>query len=128
MEVKKMTNIAVVLIRGLVGVQADVKDTLAFLNIRKKHACVVVKETPTIKGMLHKIENVATFGPISDEVYAQLKEKRGKSSSDENTKEVFFLAPPVGGFERKGIKQPFSVGGALGKRKEGMDLLIKKMM
>ena len=123
-----MTKIAVVLIRGLVGVRADVKDTLAFLNIRKKHACVVVNDTPTVRGMLKKIQNVATYGPISEEVYAQLKEKRGSKITEHNAKEVFFLAPPVGGFERKGIKQPFSIGGALGERKEGIDSLIQKMM
>jgi large subunit ribosomal protein L30 len=123
-----MTKIAVVLIRGLVGVRTDVKDTLAFLNIRKKHACVVVNDTPTIRGMLKKVQNVATYGPISEDVYTQLKEKRGSKSADSSAKEVFFLAPPVGGFERKGIKQPFSVGGALGERKEGIDSLIQKMM
>ena len=121
-----MTKIAIVLIRGLVGVRTDVKDTLTLLNIRKKHVCVVREDSPTLQGMLKKIANVATFGTISDVVYEELKEKRG--SKGEDKKEVFFLAPPVGGFERKGIKQPFSIGGALGHRKDGIDSLLQKMM
>lgn len=123
-----MSKLAVVVIRGLVGLNKDVKDTLAMLNLKKKHACVVVNDTPSIRGMLKKVQNVATYGPVSEETYAQLKAKRGSSSKDEKTKEVFFLAPPVGGFERKGIKKSVVQGGALGERKQGIDSLLQKMM
>jgi len=40
----------------------------------------------------------------------------------------FRLRPPVKGFERKGIKKPFSLGGALGYRKEKINDLIKRML
>jgi len=40
----------------------------------------------------------------------------------------FRLKPPTKGFERKGIKKPFSLGGALGYRKEKINDLIKKML
>ena len=43
-------------------------------------------------------------------------------------KPFFRLKPPEGGFERKGIKNPFSIGGALGYRKEKINQLIKKMI
>jgi len=45
-----------------------------------------------------------------------------------NLKPVFRLRPPRKGYERKGVKQPFSIGGALGSRKEKINLLIKKMI
>ena len=106
----------------------DVKDTVTMLKLQKKHACVVVEDTPSMRGMLQKVQNVATFGPIADETYAQLKAKRGSLSTDENKKEVFFLAPPVGGFERKGIKKSVTQGGALGERKDGIDKLLLKMI
>lgn len=43
-------------------------------------------------------------------------------------KPFFKLHPPKGGFERKGIKFPFSMGGVLGYRKENINKLIKKML
>lgn len=118
-----MSKVAVVLIRGLVGVRGDIKDTLHMLHLRKKHACHVAEDTPSLRGMLKKVQGFVTFGTISDEVYNMLVEKR--KSNYEN---VFFLAPPVGGFERKGIKRSFVEGGALGDRKDKMGDLIKKMM
>ena len=43
-------------------------------------------------------------------------------------KPFFKLAPPRGGFERKGTKQPYSMGGVLGYRKDKINDLIKKML
>ena len=43
-------------------------------------------------------------------------------------KPFFRLNPPVKGFDRKGIKVPFSLGGALGYRKEKINDLIKRMV
>jgi large subunit ribosomal protein L30 len=40
----------------------------------------------------------------------------------------FKLHPPIGGFERKGTKKPFSVGGVLGYRKEKINELLQKMI
>lgn len=40
----------------------------------------------------------------------------------------FKLHPPIHGFERKGIKKPFSMGGALGYRKEKINDLIMRMV
>ncbi|MFH0752187.1 MAG: 50S ribosomal protein L30 [archaeon] len=40
----------------------------------------------------------------------------------------FKLNPPRHGFERKGIKTPFSLGGALGYRKEKINDLIMRMV
>ena len=43
-------------------------------------------------------------------------------------KPFFRLKPPVRGFERGGIKKPFSLGGVLGYRKERINDLIKRML
>lgn len=119
-----MSKIAVILVRGLIGIRHDIKETLFYLNLRKKHACAIVEDTPVIRGMLKKIQDYTTFGEVSDEVLAELVSKRRKDSD----KEVFFLAPPKGGFERKGIKKSFVVGGALGDRAEAINELLLKMM
>ena len=43
-------------------------------------------------------------------------------------KTFFKLCPPKGGFETKGIKQPYSLGGVLGYRKDKINELILKML
>jgi len=43
-------------------------------------------------------------------------------------KTFFKLCSPQGGFERKGIKTPFSMGGVLGYRKEKINDLIIRML
>jgi len=43
-------------------------------------------------------------------------------------KNFFRLNPPKGGFERKGIKIQYSLGGALGYRKEKINDLVVKML
>ena len=43
-------------------------------------------------------------------------------------KQFFKLKAPEGGFERGGIKKPYSMGGVLGYRKENINKLIQKML
>ena len=43
-------------------------------------------------------------------------------------KNFFKLCPPRGGFERNSTKKPFSLGGALGYRKDKINELIQKMI
>lgn len=43
-------------------------------------------------------------------------------------KTFFKLHPPIHGFERKGIKQPFSMGGTLGYRREKINELVMRMI
>lgn len=43
-------------------------------------------------------------------------------------KRFFKLTPPRHGFEKKGIKAPFSMGGVLGYRKDKINDLIKRMI
>lgn len=52
-----------------------------------------------------------------------------KSLKDVAGMKLFFrLKPPIGGFERQGIKRPYSMGGAIGYRKEKINELIRKML
>ena len=60
------------------------------------------------RGMAVKLKDYATYGNINDETYSLLVEKRGKKDKEGKIKNIFRLNPPRGGFERKGIKQPFS--------------------
>jgi len=116
-----MTLIAAIRIRGTTGVRHDIKETLDSLNLRKKHTCVILEDSPVVRGMLRKAKDFITYGEISEETVKLLKEKRDQG------KKAFFLHPPRGGFERKGIKVSYTSGGALGLR-DNMDTLVQKMM
>jgi len=134
--------IAVIRIKGQVGIKRPVKETLNRLRLRRKYACVVF-ETPSneILGMVKKMKDFVAFGEISEETYKELVEKRGKkdmqgtkspmssaeASSNERRKlkPFFRLHPP-----RKGIesKKHFGVGkGVLGNNKK-MDELVRRML
>ncbi|NQU98353.1 uL30 family ribosomal protein [Candidatus Woesearchaeota archaeon] len=126
----KKEKIAVILIRGLIGVNQTVKDTLFLLRLRKKHTCVVVENTESNRGMIKKVKDYVTYGEINDETLKSLISKRGKKNpkKEGRTKPFFELAPPKGGFERKGTKKGFKNGGALGYRGNKINDLIKRML
>lgn len=119
--------IAAVLVRGLVGVRGDIRDSLESLNLRRKHVCVLLKETKENRGALVKCRNHITYGPVSEETIKELQEKRGEKDASGELKPGYRLHPPRGGWERKGIKKSFREGGALGER-PSMDELIKRML
>ena len=121
-EKKQSVKIAAILIRGLIGVRFDIKDTLKMLNLNKKHACAVFQTSPSILGMMNKCKDYITWGEINEETIKALDSR--KTSKDN----VFKLCPPVGGFERKGIKTPFSLGGAIGYRADKINSLINRMV
>jgi len=98
-------------------------------------------------GMLKKIKDYVTWGEIDDSTFKELVEKRGEEFKARETdtkgkmkynkyfefngkkyKKVFRLNPPRKGFGRKGIKFPFTMGGALGNRSSAINDLIKRMI
>lgn len=134
---KKMSEdiknkIAVIRVKGETKLRKEIKDTLQILGLHKKFSCVVLDATPSIIGMVKKLKDYVTFGEINEGIFNLLKEKRGKKTKDKEGKVIykkfFRLSPPKGGFERKGTKVPFKVGGALGDRKEKINDLIKRML
>lgn len=128
--VAKKEKIAVVLIRGLIGITKQVKDTLFMLRLRKKHVCVILENNASNQGMIKKVKDYVTYGEVDDATLKELISKRGKKNPEKEgrTKPFFELHPPRGGFERKGIKKSFNQGGALGYRGNKMNDLIKKML
>ena len=116
-------KIAVIRIRGETGIKGMIKDTLTMLNLSRKHACVIVPKTRSYLGMIHKVKDYVTYGEISEEALKLLDSKRKKEG-----KKSYALSPPVGGFERKGIKTSFTQKGALGYRGAKINDLIKRMV
>lgn len=151
-------KIAVVLIRGTVNMDVDVRKTLDLLRLRKKHACVVIDDTPANRGMVQAVKDYVTFGTVDEAFFKEMLDKRGElfghaklasakpTDSSKVAKEYFSgklklrdfetmglkpffrLHPPKGGFERAGIKMPFAKGGVLGDRGDKVSILIAKML
>jgi large subunit ribosomal protein L30 len=73
---------------------------------------------------MKKNTKYATIKKFADDFMkfkAEMKDAKG-------VKPVFKLSPPVKGYDRGGIKHPYSLGGALGYRKEAINALIEKMI
>jgi large subunit ribosomal protein L30 len=118
--------IGVVLIGRTANARIVVKDTLKKLNLLRHNALAIVPKTPSYLGMIKKVEPFVTWGEVGEETIKLLKEKR-KPIIKKNSL-VFRLNPPRKGFERKGIKKPFHLGGAYGYRGKRIDDLIKRMI
>ncbi len=138
--------IAVVRVRGRRKIKKEIEDTLRMLRLERPNHCVLVFDTPQYAGMLHKVKDYVTFGPISDNLISKLLAKRGKKQGKPLTEEdvksalsllsegkslknlnispVFRLRPPSKGY--RDIKKPYPEGD-LGKR-ESMDDLLKRMI
>ncbi len=139
--------IAIIRISGIINVDWDVAETLDRLRLRRKYACVVVREKPEIKGMLKKIENFVAYGKIDKATFIELIKKRGqalqkgkidaestatgflegkteKKLSELGIKDFFRLHPPRGGIKSK-VHYP---KGILGNNKEKINDLIMRML
>lgn len=139
---------AIIRIRGNVSISPEVQKTFELLNLRRVNNLSFWPENKENLKMLKKVENYATFGIVDETTFKKVVEKRGKIIKDKKVdlkkaseevlkgkkfneagiKNCFRLSPPKKGFERKGIKKAFSIGGALGNRKEKINELIEKML
>ncbi len=125
-DTSSSAQIAVILIRGKINLYKDVKNTLNRLNLERKNNCVLLPDTPIVRGMLRRVKDVVTWGPVSQEIARKVASRRPVKPKDVSFKS-YSLSPPRGGFERGGIKQPVTLGGVLGER-ESMDDLLSRMV
>ena len=123
-----LTKIAVIRVRGNVGIDYRIKSTLTMLNLHNQHFCSVITATPSLLGMVKRAKDYITWGEIDAETFSLLNEKRGKTKEGAKDNKFYRLNSPRKGFERKGIKRPYSVGGALGYRADKINDLIKRMI
>ncbi len=122
--------IAIVRVRGRVGIDGGISDTLDMLKLHRHNYCTIQKTTPSIVGMIRKVKDYITWGEIDDKVLQELIEKRSEPNPEDKsrTKSFFRLNPPRKGYGRKGVKMTFAKGGALGYRGEKINDLILRML
>jgi len=114
--------------------------TIGFLRRIKDYVTWGEMDKATFKELLEKRGKVTANKPLT-ETYIKEKTKQTQSEFIEEffsqkkelkdipgVKPFFRLNSPLKGFERKGVKKPFSLGGALGYRKEKINDLVKRML
>ncbi len=123
--------IAVIRIKGQVGIDKRRKETLNRLGLKRKYSCVVLNEEPINMGMIKSVKEFVAHGKIDEETLKELIEKRGKEPEKmmkelkkEKIKLVFRLHPPRGGINSKEMYPK----GVLGDNKEEINKLIKRML
>ncbi len=153
--------IAVLRIRGEVGVREPIKKAMDLMKLHRKNRVVLMKNTPSNIGMINKVKDYCTFGEVDSKIVKELLENRGRLPGNKKLtaeylkkeaktdfdslskslvegkaslkdiaglKRYFKMHPPLGGFERGGIKHPYAAGGVLGYRGKEMGKLIQKMI
>ena len=154
MEAKNIKNalneegkFAVIRVRGETGIKSGIKVTLNMLSLYRKNFCIVVPKNKDYSGMVMKAKDYITWGEINNETLKELIKKRGEEYSGRESdkkgkirynkfiefdgkkmKKYFRLNSPKKGFGRKGIKEVFSKGGALGYRAEKINEIIMRML
>lgn len=74
---------AVIRLRGSSEIDRKVGDTLAMMRLKSVNSCVLLPETPDVKGMLQKAKDRITWGEISKETLAKILEKRLRTKESE---------------------------------------------
>lgn len=70
--------LAVVRIRGSVGVRRKFEDAMEILRVKEQNTCVVVPDNESYKGMIEKVKDFVTFGKIDFETFLAMLKKRGR--------------------------------------------------
>lgn len=70
--------IAAIRVRGTVNVRGEIEDTMKMLHLTRANHCSLVREDPSYLGMLRKVKDYITYGPIDAETLSQLITERGR--------------------------------------------------
>jgi len=117
-------TLAIIRIRGQVGLKTEIAETLFRLRLRRKYICVLLEPTKENLGMIKKLRDFVAFGEINEETKKELIKLRGKKDKEGNLKPFFRLHPP-----RKGINSKFHFPkGVLGDNKDKINELIRRML
>ncbi|MDE1860751.1 MAG: uL30 family ribosomal protein [Candidatus Micrarchaeota archaeon] len=131
--------IAVIRVRGTIGVRHDISETLRRLNLGKPNNFTLVFGTKSNLGMIKQCSDFIAYGAISQERLEKILTRKGiKFGSDDvqglisgkkRARDMMELPirlhPPRRGYGS--IKSPFSKGGALGYHGEEINDLIRRM-
>ena len=84
-----MVKVALIRIRGEIGLDKQIKRTLKLLHLYKKHVCSIVDNTDDYVGMLKKVKDYITWGELDKDTFKLLLEKRGKLMKKQQLEEKY---------------------------------------
>ena len=126
---KKNTCVVVSNNKQSQGMIKLIKDHVTWGEINKETLFQLLEKRGKIRGNKPLTKEYAKEKGLDfDQFINDLFEDKKQIKDLEGLKPFFRLLPPKGGFERKGTKKHFSVGGSLGYRKEKINDLILKML
>lgn len=74
---QKGNCLAVIRIRGSVGIRSKVEETLKMLRLTKVNHAVIVPDVPSYSGMLQMVKDYVTWGEVSLDTVKLLLRQRG---------------------------------------------------
>ena len=121
-----------VLVNGTDSMKGMLKKTESYITygeIDEKTLAMLLEKRARLQGNKRLDEKALKEKKIKsiEDLAKDLVEGKAKLK-DFGIKEVFRLHPPKKGYERGGIKKPYSIGGALGYRADDINKLILRMI
>ena len=77
---ERHTLLAIIRLRGSVGIPHDIAYALRLLRLVRKYHCVIYPATESLQGILNKVKDFITWGEIDLETLTSLLRKRGRVS------------------------------------------------
>ncbi len=96
--VQAKARIAIIRVRGAVGLNPNIKRALKYLRLYRKNYCAIVSNTPDFLGMIRTVKDFTTFGELSKEAFIKLLQKRGKLAGDKPVTEEYLKSKMKEGF------------------------------
>ncbi|MBW3583143.1 MAG: 50S ribosomal protein L30 [Euryarchaeota archaeon] len=74
-----MSGILVVRLRSDIHVRTDMSDTMKLLNLTRVNHATIIPDNDVNRGMIQKIKDWVTYGPVSKETAARLVAERAET-------------------------------------------------
>ncbi len=127
---KKNTCVVVPNTKIYIGMIKKIKDYVTWGEINQETLKSLLENRGKLPGK-KKLTEPYLKGKLNltfDEFVKEVMESKKELKDIPGLKLFFKLQPPAKGFDKKGIKTPYSLGGALGYRKEKINELIQRMI
>jgi large subunit ribosomal protein L30 len=148
----------VIRVRGTIHARNDITETLGRLHLTRPNHATVLPETPSVRGMIAKVQGYVTWGEAEPETIGGLLKARGETTTgqklDDQTVQDSARVKDMNELTRKVLetglsttpgvrplfrlkaptggwrstKKPFALGGALGYRGRSINELARRMM
>jgi large subunit ribosomal protein L30 len=69
-------------VRGTVSAQREAREALDMLHLSRSNHAVLIESSPSMRGMLKRVQSYVTWGEISQETLESLLKKRGRLTGD----------------------------------------------